>query len=119
MHTESQQKHEMTEITADNQGCLSDCTGEINGWHCSGGDHTQNDVCTEQCNDGYITINEQCEDGNIASSDGCSPTCQVETGWTCSNNAAMTASTCEPICGDGLVVGSETCDDGDKTDGKG
>ena len=88
-------------------GCKSDCTGALNGWHCSGGTLTQPDTCTEQCNDGYITVSEGCEDGNTSNLDGCSSTCQIESGWTCTNNAGLTSSTCTYICGDGKKVAGE------------
>ena len=101
--------------TKDNQGCLSDWTGTINGWHCSGGTPTQPDSWVEKWNDGYITQSEECEDGNTVSGDGCSDTCKVEPEWNCKNNAAMTSTTCTPKCGDGIIVGNETCDHGNNT----
>ena len=41
---------------SDNKGCKPDCSGMINGWHCSGGTATTADIWTEQCGDGYIII---------------------------------------------------------------
>ena len=103
---------------SDSQGCLSNWTGEMNGWYCNGGNRTTADIWIEQCNDGFITISEQWEDQNSISGDGCD-TWVIETGWLCTNNTQLTFSTCEPIWGDGLVVGNETWDDGDDTDGEG
>ena len=105
-------------IKNDNRGCLSDWSGVMNGWYCSGGDHTKPDICNEQCNDGYITSGEQWEDGNINNLDGWSSSWQIEVGWTCTNNAGLPSSVWKSIWGDGLIVGPETCDDGlDDTEG--
>lgn len=32
---------------SDNKGCKFDCSGEINGWHCSGGNTYNPSICFE------------------------------------------------------------------------
>ena len=49
----------------DNKGCLSDCSGQIHGWYCTGGTPTSATSCTYTCGDGIIALNgEVCDDGN-------------------------------------------------------
>ena len=99
---------------SDGKGCLSDWSGSVNGWYCSGGSLTTPDVCSEQWGDGYITVDEQWEDGNSISGDGCF-NCQIESGWTWTSSDSR-SSTWITHCGDGLRAGSEVWDDGN-TDG--
>lgn len=94
-------------------GCLSDCTGSINGWTCTGGTYYTSDFCSETCGDTFITISEVCEDGNNVALDGCSSVCLVESGWTCTPTYP---SVCKGICGDGKVKPGEICDDGNTSD---
>ena len=104
---------------ATGEGCLPDCTGEQNGWHCDGGDETTPDSCEERCNDNYITTSEQCEDGDTNNLDGCDENCVYELGWTfehAETEEGYNVTTATPICGDGRVVQGEVCDDGDKDD---
>jgi cysteine-rich repeat protein len=106
----------------DNIGCLADCTGEINGYHCSGGTLTIAATCNIQCGDNFISPGEQCEDGNNVSLDGCSSTCQEEDGYnfvTSLNATSHQHTVATPICGDGKNVFNEACDDGLTTDNKG
>ena len=42
----------------DGKGCLNNCTGEINGYYCSGGTPTTPSVCTSHCGDGWIVDTE-------------------------------------------------------------
>ncbi len=71
--------------------------------------------CTETCGDGVLTSGEACDDGNGNVSDGCSPSCAVETGWTCAGDPSV----CDGLCGDESVVGAEACDDGGVLPGDG
>jgi len=54
----------------DNKGCLSDCSGPISGWNCTGkvGDRTK---CEEICDDGLIVGDEVCDDNNTLTIRGC------------------------------------------------
>ena len=93
----------------DGEGCFPDCSGEFDGWYCSGGDDSHPDVCSTLCGDGFKVGLEACDDSNLTPGDGCPSDClTVETGWEC----LIFGIPCTPICGDGLRVGSETCDDG-------
>jgi len=49
----------------DNKGCLSDCSGQLDGWYCSGGTPTTATTCNTQCGDGIIiSLNSEiCDDG--------------------------------------------------------
>ena len=101
------------------EGCLDDCSGENNGWHCSGGTLTQASTCVEECNDTYITRSEECEDKNTDDLDGCDSTCQLEEGWThqvTDPGDGTDLSVFTPICGDDRRVSAEVCDDGDTAD---
>ena len=90
----------------DTMGCKSNCSGELNGWHCSGGSPTSPATCVEQCGDGYITTNEHCEDGGTANLDGCDSNCLLENGLMVTNAVENVTgflydvSTLVPICGD-------------------
>ena len=103
----------------DNQGCKSDCSGSFNGWHWSGGSDTSKDICSQQCDDGYITTSEQCEDGNLSNGDGWNSSCLIEFGWSCLNNPGLTSSVWSPKWGDGIIIGGEIWDDGDSSDNQG
>jgi cysteine-rich repeat protein len=103
----------------DGQGCKSDCSGELDGWHWSGGSATAKDTWTEQCGDGYVTPGEQWEDGNTFNLDGCSSSCQIEPGWNWVGTVGLNPTTCTSICGDNYRVAGEAWDDGDNTDNQG
>ena len=85
---------------ADSDGCLDDCTGERNGWHCVRGDIGNPSVCSTRCGDGYIIAPEVCEHGNTLNSDGCSSTCTIEDGWEANGSGGV-----KEICGDEFKVG--------------
>ena len=62
------------------------------------------------CGNGMINNTEACDDGNLAGSDGCSPTCMVESGFDC---VGTNPSVCTPVaCGNGIVQSGEACDGG-------
>lgn len=68
----------------DGVGCLSDCSGNMTGWYCIGGNQITPSTCSVKCGDlVIISPNENCDDGNVLASDGCSSVCKVEAGWTC------------------------------------
>jgi cysteine-rich repeat protein len=103
----------------DGQGCKADCSGELPGWHWSGGSASSKDICVEQWGDGYVTISEQWEDGNTSSLDGWSSTCQIESGWNWVGTIGLNPTACASIWGDNFRVFGEAWDDGDNTDNQG
>ena len=107
---------------ATGEGCLDDCTGEEDGWSCSGGDWDNPDVCDTVCGDNYIRDAEECEDGNTANLDGCDSDCMEEPGWTFStttNGTGHDNTVATPVCDDGRHVDGEICDDGPSNFGSG
>jgi len=68
------------------------------------------------CGDSFTIADEGCDDGNQFQSDGCSPTCTLESGWNCTSSA-YTKSRCDPICGDHNVVNQNDCDYRPPSDG--
>jgi len=60
-----------------NQGCKSDCSGNISGWSCTGGSTTTASICNSICGDGILVGNETCDD-NSPNSAGCNSSCTGE-----------------------------------------
>ena len=80
------------------KGCDYSCSSNKTGWSCTAGSNTVGSFCTPICGDGLLLGNEECDDLNLDGSDGCSPTCEIETYWECDGNSP---SICKPVCGDG------------------
>jgi len=47
----------------DGLGCLSDCSGSMPEYICSGGNKTSPDICEPVCGDGKVFAPENCDDG--------------------------------------------------------
>ena len=61
--------------------CNNDCTANVDGWSCSGGDSSTASTCSEVCGDAVLTASEECDDDNTDSDDGCDSFCVIETGF--------------------------------------